>query len=79
MFCNQCEQAASGVGCKKVAVCGKPENVANLFDLLRWQIKGISWLAHKARSQDKTDAEIDQFIIQKKGSNLFLTLISYYQ
>ncbi len=59
MFCNQCEQAANGTGCNTVAVCGKPEKVADLFDLLLWQVKGISWLVNEARKSDKKDPEID--------------------
>ena len=42
MFCYQCEQTAGGKGCTKLGVCGKTPEIANLQDLLIFQIKGIS-------------------------------------
>lgn len=42
MFCYQCEQTANGKGCTKQGVCGKTPEIANLQDLLIFQIKGIS-------------------------------------
>ena len=42
MFCYQCEQTAGGKGCTKQGVCGKTAEVANLQDLLLYQLKGIS-------------------------------------
>ena len=42
MFCYQCEQTANQKGCTKMGVCGKTSEIANLQDLLIFQIKGIS-------------------------------------
>lgn len=42
MFCYQCEQTANGKGCTKQGVCGKTPEVANLQDLLIFQLNGIS-------------------------------------
>ncbi|MCI5951310.1 MAG: hydroxylamine reductase [Anaerostipes sp.] len=42
MFCYQCEQTANQKGCTKMGVCGKTPEIANLQDLLIFQIKGIS-------------------------------------
>lgn len=42
MFCYQCEQTANGKGCTRLGVCGKTPEIANLQDLLIYQIKGIS-------------------------------------
>ena len=42
MFCYQCDQTANGKGCTKQGVCGKTPEVANLQDLLIFQLKGIS-------------------------------------
>jgi hydroxylamine reductase (hybrid-cluster protein) len=39
MFCYQCEQAKNNVGCTKVGVCGKTDQVANQQDLLIFQLK----------------------------------------
>ena len=45
MFCNQCEQAANGVGCNISGVCGKKPDVAALQDLLLYGLKGIALYA----------------------------------
>ncbi len=42
MFCYQCEQTAGGKGCTKRGVCGKSPEVANMQDLLIYQLKGIA-------------------------------------
>lgn len=42
MFCYQCEQTANGKGCTRLRVCGKTPEIANLQDLLIYQVKGIS-------------------------------------
>ncbi|MFY9329225.1 MAG: hydroxylamine reductase [Georgfuchsia sp.] len=73
MFCNQCEQAAHGTGCPAPTgkgVCGKPEKISDLFDLLLWQTEGIAWLVNEARAQGKSDPELDRFVIQ----SLFITV-----
>jgi len=70
MFCNQCEQAARGTGCNSVAVCGKPANVSDLFDLVLYQVKGLSWFVEQARKCGKDTERFDRFIIE----SLFLTV-----
>lgn len=42
MFCYQCEQTANSKGCTRLGVCGKTPEIANLQDLLIYQVKGIS-------------------------------------
>ena len=42
MFCYQCEQTANGKGCTRLGICGKTPEIANLQDLLIYQVKGIS-------------------------------------
>ena len=42
MFCYQCEQTANGKGCTRLGVCGKTPEIANLQDLLIFQLKGIT-------------------------------------
>ena len=42
MFCYQCEQTSNGKGCTRLGVCGKTPEIANLQDLLIYQVKGIS-------------------------------------
>lgn len=64
MFCNQCEQAANGVGCNISGVCGKKPDVAALQDLLLFALKGIAVFATKARDLGARNAEIDRFIVE---------------
>lgn len=63
MFCYQCEQTANGKGCTKLGVCGKTPEVANLQDLLLFQVKGISCYAKVLLDRGETvDKEIIRFI-----------------
>ncbi|NLN62452.1 MAG: hydroxylamine reductase [Myxococcales bacterium] len=48
MFCYQCQEALKNVGCTKKGVCGKPDEVANLQDLLLFVSRGVSLAALKA-------------------------------
>lgn len=49
MFCNQCEQAAGGVGCSKVGVCGKDADIQSLQQTLTLALKGIAAYAYDVR------------------------------
>lgn len=71
MFCYQCEQTANGKGCTKLGVCGKTAEVANLQDLLIFQIKGISCYGKALFAQGK---EIDKSVIRFIENVLFTTL-----
>lgn len=71
MFCYQCEQTANGKGCTKLGVCGKTAEVANLQDLLIFQIKGISCYGKALLVQGK---EIDKSVIRFIENVLFTTL-----
>lgn len=64
MFCNQCEQAANGVGCNISGVCGKKPEVAALQDLLLYSLKGIALYAAKAREAGAKDDSIDLFVVE---------------
>lgn len=39
MFCFQCQETAKNTGCTVKGVCGKPEETANLQDLLIFTLK----------------------------------------
>jgi hydroxylamine reductase len=60
MFCNQCEQAANGVGCNISGVCGKSPDVAALQDHLLYGLKSLALYADKLGR----NAEIDRFTIE---------------
>ncbi|MCT4593566.1 MAG: hydroxylamine reductase [Anaeromicrobium sp.] len=70
MFCYQCQEAAKGVGCSKVGVCGKSADVANSQDLLIYVVKGIAVYAQKLRELGQSDKEVDKFIVD----GLFTTI-----
>ncbi len=63
MFCYQCEQTKSGIGCTAFGICGKDPTTAALQDVLLYAAKGISMYAHRARQLGAADAEIDRFAI----------------
>lgn len=63
MFCYQCEQTAGGKGCTKVGVCGKTAEIANLQDLLIYQLKGIACYGKNILDQGKkVDESVSKFI-----------------
>jgi hydroxylamine reductase len=49
MFCFQCQETAKNKGCTVKGVCGKPEETANLQDLLIYALRGIAVYNEKAR------------------------------
>ena len=61
MFCNQCEQTIQGKGCTKVGVCGKPEEVAALQDLLTYVTQGLSFVAIEGRKVGVNDNKVNRF------------------
>jgi hydroxylamine reductase len=71
MFCYQCEQTFGGKGCTKSGVCGKTPEIANLQDLLLYQLKGISCYAKPLIEQGKM---IDKTIVKFVENGLFTTL-----
>ena len=71
MFCYQCEQTANGKGCTRQGVCGKTPEVANLQDLLIFQLKGISCYGKLLPVQGK---KLDKGVISFIEKCLFTTL-----
>ena len=71
MFCYQCEQTANGKGCTRQGVCGKTPEVANLQDLLIFQLKGISCYGKLLLDQGE---KLDQGVISFIENCLFTTL-----
>lgn len=63
MFCNQCEQAARGVGCStEVGVCGKSADVQAVQELILYGLKGMAAYANHARRLGKSDEKVSAFI-----------------
>ena len=64
MFCYQCEETAKAKGCTNVGVCGKSGEVADLQDMLRYLLKGISICNTKSREKGEYNQEVDEFIME---------------
>lgn len=71
MFCYQCEQTMGGKGCTKSGVCGKTPEIANLQDLLIYQLKGIACYARPLIEKGEL---IDKEIVKFVENSLFTTL-----
>lgn len=71
MFCYQCEQTVGGKGCTKRGGCGKTPEIANLQDLLIYQLKGISCYAKEILDKG---GNIDQEVVKFVENGLFTTL-----
>ena len=70
MFCFQCQETAKNTGCTIKGVCGKPEDTANLQDLLIYVLKGISIYGEKAKELGIFDRETGLFIAQALFSTI---------
>lgn len=64
MFCFQCQETAKNTGCTVKGVCGKPEETANLQDLLIFVLRGISVYGEKLKELGAADRTNDDFIAQ---------------
>ena len=71
MFCYQCEQTVGGKGCTKRGVCGKTPEIANLQDLLIYQLKGISCYAKEILDKG---GNINQEVVKFVENGIFTTL-----
>lgn len=71
MFCYQCEQTAGGKGCTKIGVCGKTPEIANLQDLLLYQLKGIACYAEALLAKGECPAKSVAAFVE---DSLFTTL-----
>ena len=62
MFCFQCQETAKNEGCTVKGVCGKPEETADLQDLLIYVCKGIAVYGEKLMEKGTVDKEAGNFI-----------------
>mgnify|MGYP000114967912 CR=1 FL=1 len=70
MFCFQCQETAKNTGCTVKGVCGKPEQTANLQDLLIFVLRGIAVYEEKLKELGAADRTNDDFVDQ----GLFATI-----
>ncbi len=62
MFCFQCQETAKNQGCTVKGVCGKPEQTADLQDLLIYVCKGIAVYGVKLKQQGAVDRNAARFV-----------------
>jgi hydroxylamine reductase len=70
MFCEQCEQTASGQGCHQWGACGKSPEVNATQDLLIYCLRGLAPVVIEARKLGIPTREADVFICE----TLFATM-----
>jgi hydroxylamine reductase len=70
MFCYQCEETAKGEGCTKAGVCGKKGEVADLQDVLRYLLKGISICNTKSREPGEYNEKVDKLLMESLFSTI---------
>ncbi|MGO8684003.1 MAG: hydroxylamine reductase [Thermoleophilia bacterium] len=70
MFCFQCQEASKNSGCTVKGVCGKPEETADLQDLLIYVLKGIAVYAEQLKELGASDHSHDDFVVK----SLFATV-----
>ena len=64
MFCFQCQETAKNEGCTIKGVCGKPEDTANLQDLLIYVLRGIAVYGEMAKELGMSNKENGLFTAQ---------------
>ena len=64
MFCFQCQETAKNEGCTVKGMCGKPEETANLQDLLIYTLRGMAVYAEKAKELGISDKQDGLFMAQ---------------
>lgn len=70
MFCYQCQETVKNQGCTIQGVCGKTGVVADLQDLLIYNLRGLSFWQQEAKKLNIHNIEISRFIVE----GLFTTL-----
>lgn len=64
MFCYQCQETAKNEGCTVKGMCGKPEETANLQDLLIYALRGLAVYGEKAKELGISDMKNGLFVAQ---------------
>jgi hydroxylamine reductase len=70
MFCFQCQETAKNTGCTVKGMCGKPEQTANLQDLLLFVLRGIAAYGDRLVELGRPDRSNDDFVLR----GLFATI-----
>lgn len=71
MFCDQCQEAAGGIGCTQVGICGKQPDTAVLQDLLVYVTKGLGSVLNELQLEN---IPAEKEVIELVYRNLFITI-----
>lgn len=71
MFCDQCQEAAGGIGCTQVGICGKQPDTAALQDLLVYVTKGLGSVLNELQLEN---IPAEKEVIELVYRNLFITI-----
>ena len=71
MFCDQCQEAAGGIGCTQVGICGKQPDTAALQDLLVYVTKGLGSVLNELQLENVL---VEKEVIELVYRNLFITI-----
>jgi len=64
MYCYQCQETALNKGCTMRGVCGKPDTLAQLMDLLIHSFKGLAYVSTHLLKQGVYHPEDSLFVMQ---------------
>ncbi len=64
MFCYQCQETSRNLGCTMRGVCGKPDTLANMMDLLVYSLRGLAWISKRLNDQGIYYPEDSLFVMQ---------------
>ncbi len=70
MYCFQCQETAKNTGCTVKGVCGKPEDTADIQDLLIFVLRGIAVYGERLKELGVSDKEAGLFVAR----SLFATI-----
>lgn len=64
MFCYQCQETSRNLGCTMRGVCGKPDTLANMMDLLIYALRGLAWISKRLNDQGIYHPEDSLYVMQ---------------
>jgi len=64
MFCYQCQETSRNLGCTMRGVCGKPDTLSGMMDLLIYSLRGLSWVSTRLHTEGIYHPEDSLFTMQ---------------
>ncbi len=64
MFCYQCQETSRNLGCTMRGVCGKPDTLSGMMDLLIYSLRGLGWVSTRLHTEGIYHPEDSIFSMQ---------------